>query len=325
MGSSGSVFSQKCVLEVVERSLEHSWTISAPAKINLRLKVLGRRKDSYHLLSMLNTTCSSLADQVHVRLRMGEAVSVVMDAPGLQAVPSEENLVTKAWRRYWEFFEFPTPPCGIDVTITKRIPVGGGLGGGSSDAGAILRLLSAVFGAAIQASLGLDGPQYEQRVVSAALACGADVPYAYVGGVCWVTGIGEVIKPLSVDSIWKGPILVVAPPKPVPTGPFYEFFRAQHPNIESCHDEEMEHFSLRGVSGALPTLIANDFEVDVCRLVPEVGEGLAIARSFFPHTTSLTGSGSCFFSLVPPSDEDRTAACVGALKARGMAVYVAGL
>jgi 4-diphosphocytidyl-2-C-methyl-D-erythritol kinase len=325
MGSSGSVSSHRCINEVVEHSLERSWSIVAPAKINLRLKVLGRREDGYHLLSMLNTTCSSLTDELQVRLKSGGGISVVMDSPQLQAVPSEENLVAKVWRRYWEVFQLPVPPCGIDVKIAKRIPVGGGLGGGSSDAGALLRLLSAVFGPTIQASLNLDTASYAQRVISAALACGADVPYAFVGGVCWVTGIGEVIRPLAVGSIWNGPVLVVSPPKPVPTGPFYQFFRTQHPSMEICRDEPMERCSAQGISDALPALIGNDFEIDVCRLVPEVGEGLAIARSFFPRTSSLTGSGSCFFSLVPPSDEGLIAACIEALKERGMAVYVCHL
>jgi 4-diphosphocytidyl-2-C-methyl-D-erythritol kinase len=310
--------------EVLERSIERSWNLIAPAKINLRLKVLGRRDDGYHLLSMLNATCS-LADRVQVQLRPEPECLVEMDAPELQGVLSEENLATKAWRRYWEVFGFQSPPCGLDVKIAKRIPVGGGLGGGSSDAGAVLRFLSSVFGSVIQSCLDIDSSDYEQRVLSGALACGADVPYAYTGGVCWVTGIGEWIQPLSVASLWRGPVLVVAPPKPVPTAAFYQSFRAHHPKIEPARDEEMERFALGGAVQSLPSLIGNDFEADVCQLVPEVGEGLALARTFFPGTTSLTGSGSCFFSLVPPSEEARIPACVEALKGCGMAVHTTQL
>lgn len=312
------------VREIVERGDLGVRKLNAPAKINLRLKVLGRRADGYHLLSMLNATCS-LADELRVRFRTEPLCSVSIDLPDLKSVRSADNLVFKAFHNYWKAFDCDEPPCGIDVDIIKRIPVGGGLGGGSSDAGALLRLLTELFQEAIQECLGLDRDQYLSRVTAAALACGADVPYAYSGGVCWVTGIGGDVRPIRVNRLWEGSVLVVAPPKPVPTGPFYESYRAHHPDLSDDLDSMMERFSGHPDPTLLPGLLGNDFEADVCRLVPEVGQGLACARSFFPHTTSLTGSGSCFFSLVGSAGGERIAPFIEAMRQQRMTVYVTHL
>lgn len=309
------------VRQIVDRVGQRLWVLGAPAKVNLRLKVLGRRADGYHLLSMLNTTCA-LSDELRVRLRHDSECAVSIDLPELQSVASADNLVTKAFRNYWKVFGCDEPPCGIDVAITKRIPVGGGLGGGSSDAGAILRLLTELFQGAIEGCLGIDRSEYLSRIAAAALACGADVPYAYSGGVCWVTGIGEDVRPISGGPLWGGTVLIVAPPKPVPTALFYDRFRAQHPHLTLGVDAPMERFRAHPDPVLLPDLLENDFEGDVCQLVPEVGEGLIRARCFFPHTTSLTGSGSCFFSLVNVGEEGRIPAFTEALHQVGMAVHV---
>ena len=110
--------------------------MAAPAKVNLRLKVLGRRPDGYHLLSMLNCS-TSLSDTVRISFHRDEVCSVEISPHAAIPANSGENLVSKAWRYFWREFEISEPGFGFRCEIEKRIPIGGGLGGGSSDAGAM--------------------------------------------------------------------------------------------------------------------------------------------------------------------------------------------
>lgn len=278
-----------------------TWTLTAPAKINLRLKVTGRRHDGYHYLSMLNTSCS-LFDELFVSLAQEPGISVSVDLPSLAMMPAEDNLVAKVYRGFWDEFELTSERPGFVVSIAKRIPVGGGLGGGSSDAGAFLRFLVSLFGETIMKTLGISTQVFDTRVLNIALACGADVPYAYRGGISWVTGIGEVVTPLPVSRLWEGPVLISVPSRPVPTAEFYKFFRERHPSIESCSDAVLERYSRKPQEFDLAELLENDFESAASQLVPEVGEGLALAREFFPLTT-MTGSGSAIVSLIERPSE----------------------
>jgi len=297
-----------------------SFELLAPAKVNLRLKVLGRRSDGYHLLSMLNAS-TTLYDNLKVRYTDSAEVRVVVEPPAAVDVSSDNNLVSKAFRAFWDVFGFEQAPIGLEATLVKRIPVGGGLGGGSSDAGALLRSLSEQFGAQLRGSLSLLEREYTDRVGQAALRCGADVPYAYHGGWCWVTGVGERIQPLGGGNLWPGELLLVVPPVPVATGPFYDYFRRHHPVIpERPLDEPMERFCGAPSSEALPELVQNDFERDAVSMVPLIGEGLERARAVFPRGTALTGSGSAFFSLIPLGGEGRAMALTAELEALGMTV-----
>lgn len=296
------------------------WHVSAPAKVNLRLKVLGRRADGYHLLSMLNATCS-LSDDVVISFGLDGETSAEMNPPSITPLPSNKNLAVRAHTEFWGAFGCAEPPINIHVRISKRIPVGGGLGGGSSDAGAVLRVLREVFGASVRAVLGLSEVECEARITKAALVCGADVPFAYQGGVCWVTGVGEQVRPLGDGPLWSGRVLLAVPSVPVPTLPFYEFYRRQHPVIVPTSDLEMERLRGKPSEVLLEELLHNDFERDVAGLVPEVGQGIALARQFFPRTTSLTGSGSCFFSLVRVEEEHRIDSYRRALEEKSIAIH----
>lgn len=298
MGANSSTNSSiESAIRRVARTLSHqSWRVVAPAKINLRLKVTGRRDDGYHYLSMLNTTCS-LVDELSVSCRAESGISVSVDVASLASMPTADNLVFKAYREFWMGFACGEYAPGFDVSIAKRIPVGGGLGGGSSDAGAMLRLLVSLFGETLKEHLGLSDSEFDARVMAAALACGADVPYAYRGGVAWVTGIGEVVTALPVKRLWTGVVLISVPSRPVPTVEFYRSYRERHPSVEASRDRVLEEYNQQVSGVGLRELLENDFEEVACQLVPEVGAALALARGFFPLTT-MTGSGSALVSLV---------------------------
>jgi 4-diphosphocytidyl-2C-methyl-D-erythritol kinase len=160
-----------------------------------------------------------------------------------------------------------------------------------------------------------------------ALRVGADVPYAYQGGVCWVTGIGDEVKLLNSVVSWPGEVLITKPSVSVPTVDFYSFFREQHPTIEGANDKSMERLWRLSQPGsafrleAYLDLIENDFERDVVSFRPEVGEVLKLARYFLPQTTSLTGSGAAIFSLVPASQADLIPKYISSMESVGMTVY----
>ncbi len=300
-----------------------TWRLTAPAKINIRLKVTGRRHDGYHYLSMLNTSCS-LCDDIVVSLREERGISVSVDLPSLASMPAADNLVAKSYSRFWEEFGCSRAGPGFAVSIVKRIPVGGGLGGGSSDAGAFLRFLVSLFGETITRALNITEQEFDARVMTVALACGADVPYAYRGGVAWVTGIGEVVTRLPISRLWEGPVLVSVPSRPVPTAEFYRFFRDRRPEIEARPDVLLERYSRACNELDVGSLIENDFEEVACQLVPEVGEGLALAREFFPMTT-MTGSGSAIVSLVTSGSEALIGEYQRRAAPRGIVLYQVSL
>jgi 4-diphosphocytidyl-2-C-methyl-D-erythritol kinase len=268
----------------------------APAKVNLRLKVLGRRPDGYHLLSMLNCS-TSLSDTVRISFHRDEACSVEMSPQAGMPANLGENLVSKAWRYFWREFGISEPGFGFRCEIEKRIPIGGGLGGGSSDAGAMLRALRNRFGVVLAREFGLSDAELSHRLNAAALACGADVPYAVVGGAAVVTGIGEHVASVSGGPIWGGSVVLMVPPVPVPTLTFYDFFRRTRPSLSACEDRELSRF-VTTREGDLVSLVENDFEGAVCEMVPALGEALQRAREVVPKGTALTGSGSVFFSLL---------------------------
>ncbi len=300
------------------------YILAAPAKVNLRLKVLGRRADGYHLLSMLNAS-TSLADEVRVTL------SPVSDAPFDVSVISEpaaavpgnalDNSVARAWSSFWGEFSEDGAPCGVSVVIIKRIPVGGGLGGGSSDAAAMLRFLAQTCADRLCQLLSITAAEFDKRMMKTALAIGADVPYSYRGGLCWVTGIGEQVTPLPDIAAWPGDVLITVPPVSVPTGDFYRFFRQLHPQLPETSDPVMERISEGGVPISHSELLANDFESDVVVFRPGVAEALRLARKYYPHTTSLTGSGSAIFSLVPEQLVSSVSAFIADMAARGVLVH----
>jgi 4-diphosphocytidyl-2-C-methyl-D-erythritol kinase len=186
--------------------------------------------------------------------------------------------------------------------IKKNIPVGGGLGGGSADAGAVLRHLEGIFSESLSASLACSRPDIHQKVMQAALACGADVPYAVVGGLCWVGGVGEEVVPIRGRIVSPTKALIVIPPKPVPTIAFYNRYRERYPVVATSSDAAGRSFVSTG-EGLVP-LVENDFEATACGMVPEIAEALRLMREVFPVGSALTGSGSVCFSLVPDGMED---------------------
>jgi 4-diphosphocytidyl-2-C-methyl-D-erythritol kinase len=174
-------------------------TVFAPAKVNLCLHVLGRRDDGYHELAMLMQRIA-LFDRLDIELVAGNDVTVV--CPGLELADGEQNIVEKAVRLFLAHVALKQ---GVSVVMEKKIPAAAGLGGGSSDAAAVLQTLNQLLGSGLSRS----------ELMGLGLSLGADVPFFLYGQTAWATGVGECLQP------WPGlpPItmVLVNPGLPVST------------------------------------------------------------------------------------------------------------
>lgn len=274
---------------------------------------------------MLNVS-TTLCDELRITFRSASGISIETQPVDPLLGQPAENSVVRAWGAFWEEFSSNGPPCGASVALTKRIPIGGGLGGGSSDAAAMLRLLVSEFGVQLCEQGGLTPGDFDIRVMRVALRVGADVPYAYRSGVCWVTGIGEWVQTLDWPAQHFGEVLVAMPRVAVPTVDFYRFFRERHPIVPLGEDAAMERVAREGLRrDELFALIENDFERDVVAFRPAVGEVLGLARRYFPRTTSVTGSGAAIFSVVPQEHEASIPAYRACLESNGVTVHRARL
>lgn len=253
--------------------------LPAPAKLNLFLHVVGRRSDGYHLLETVFELVD-LCDRIDLRLRDDGTIRLV-DAPGDWSADSD--LTTRAAR----LLATQTGcPLGVEIALRKRIPVGGGLGGGSSDAATVLLGLNRLW------RLGLR----RERLQAFALQLGADVPAFLFGRRAFARGVGEEL--VALDAI-PSRYVVVAPAVQVPTASI--FGRAEL-------TRDTKPIKLFGLSrGRLVHRGKNDLEPVVLAAWPPVAEALQALRDAADaagaegHLARMTGSGACVFC--PVADE----------------------
>lgn len=244
-------------------------TVPAPAKLNLFLHVIGRRPDGYHLLQTLFRFID-LCDTLHFTLRED---GIVRRVNALEAVTEEQDLCVRAARLLQQ-----ESACklGVDITLEKLIPMGGGLGGGSSDAATTLLALNRLW------NLGLS----RERLMQMGLALGADVPVFVFGENAFAEGVGEQLQAFALPEAWY---VVLFPPVHVPTAQIFT-----HPELT----RDTNSFTIRalptGQSLSAVAWLGNDLQSIVCKLYPEVAKYLAILGKFAPAV--MTGSGACVFA-----------------------------
>jgi len=243
-----------------------SWP--APAKLNLFLHVTGRRPDGYHTLE----TVFQFIDRCD-RLRFEpNAEGEIRLANPLPGVPDEKNLVVRAARLLREATGVRQ---GATIYLEKILPLGGGLGGGSSDAATTLMALNSLWGC------GLD----TDRLAALGLKLGADVPVFIRGTAAWAEGVGEQLTPAEPPESWY---LVLVPRVAVSTAAaFAEYDRESHLTPVSP--------PLR-IRGFHADRTRNDLEPIVRRLYPEVDNALKWLAEF--GEARMTGSGACVFLAV---------------------------
>ena len=246
--------------------------VAAPAKLNLDLRIVGRRADGFH---ELRTVFQSLAlhDVVTLRTRRGPFRVRSRSA----AVPADErNLVWTAAHVLWEALGRDGRPAGVSVTIRKVIPIGGGLGGGSSNAAAALRGLARLW----QAALG------RRRLAAVAARVGSDVPYFLNGGTALGTGRGDEIRPIrELRPLW---VVLAVPRFGVSSVEAYRWFRERG----ECRPGVLQRRWRRHLDS-----LRNDLEPPVVARHPEIAEMVARLRRTGAAHAAMTGSGSTVFGL----------------------------
>lgn len=239
---------------------QRSWP--APAKINLFLHVVGRRADGYHLLQTVFRFLD-YGDSLRFSPRQDGAIVLATPLPG---VPAEADLTVRAAHLLRETAQSRE---GVTISLDKRLPMGGGLGGGSSDAATVLMALNRLWGC------GFSSARLEQL----GLALGADVPVFIHGRSCFAEGVGEKFLDLRLPAAWY---LVTVPRIAVPTAAIF-----------SAADLRRDTLAIDAAAWE-PGQGHNDLEPVACRLYPEVARHLAWLRQ--RGNARMSGSGACCFA-----------------------------
>lgn len=246
----------------------------APAKLNLFLHVVGRRADGYHLLQTAFRLLD-WGDTLDFALRADGSVRRINDVPG---VAEADDLVVRAAR----LLQAHTGcALGADIAVNKVLPMGGGIGGGSSDAATTLIALNRLW------ATGLSRAELQ----ALGLQLGADVPVFIFGRDAFAEGVGEALQPLTLPPAWY---VVVSPGVSVPTA---EIFSAQ--------DLTRDTAPIKMADFAASTT-KNDLQAIACSRYPEVQRAIDWLNAHAP--AMMTGSGACVFAEVPSEAEaDRIA------------------
>ena len=247
----------------------------APAKLNLFLHVTGRRPDGYHLLQSVFILIGR-ADTLHFDLREDGEIVRLTEVPG---VPPEQDLIVRALRLLQKKHveRHGRAPAGIDVRIDKVLPMGGGLGGGSSDAATALMAANALWRTGLST----------EELMALGLPLGADIPFFLYGRDAFVEGIGEIMQPAAVPPAWY---VVIEPGVQAPTGPIFSAGDLTRDTKPVTIADFSRHITERK---GLVQYGRNDLQGVACRLFPPVAEAVEWLAQF--GDARMTGSGACVF------------------------------
>ena len=274
--------------------------LPARAKLNLVLRVVGRRDDGYHLLDTLFHTLDLHDDVTVARGPAGVRVSVTADDDSLSVPADERNLVVRGLRAFVDEVGCGTwHDGGFDVHLHKRIPNGAGLGGGSSDAAAALRLANRLH----------RSPLDDAALARLAVRLGADVPFFLSGGSQWGRGIGDRLSPAT--GIAPQSFVLIVPPYGCATAEVYKI--------------HAERWQDGAPAGSVPPITVpenrdaamgigycNELEEAAERLRPELGRLRRAVVALGFDRVHMSGSGSTLFVALP--DDAAAQACREALE-----------
>jgi len=287
--------------------------IEAPAKINLFLKVTGRRPDGYHFLETIMQKVS-LCDEIELRAC---AAGVQLRCSGNEVPENRENLVYRAAALFLQATQGRRggPESGVDITLTKRIPVAAGLGGGSSDAAATLKGLNKLYECGCSAV----------ELAEIGLQLGADVPFFLADApAALATGIGEILQP--VEPLRGYSVLLVNPGFPVSTRWVYQTFaltkKENTSNLKNSQEGVVEPFTLSGSLQVVPqgAVLFNDLETVTVSRYPEVGRLKKGLLQNGAASALMSGSGPTVFGLF--ADRQSADACYTLFKRRFFHTYL---
>ena len=244
-------------------------TISAPAKLNLFLHITGQRDDGYHLLQTVFQFLD-YADTIQITLRDDGHINRVSDLPG---VPAEDDLVVKAAKILQSHSD---SHLGANISVEKRLPMGGGLGGGSSNAASVLVALNHLWGCGLS----------QQALMDLGVQLGADVPIFIFAQSAWAEGVGERLKAVDLPKKW---FLVLKPQINVSTAKVFT-----NPQLQrDCSTITIRDF--------LTGQTENVCEKPVREMYPEVDQALTDLAQY--GESKLTGTGACVFAAFDDKEQ----------------------
>jgi 4-diphosphocytidyl-2-C-methyl-D-erythritol kinase len=255
----------------------------APAKLNLFLHVTGRRPDGYHLLQSVFQLIDR-SDTLDFDLRGDERIVRVNDVPG---VPEEQDLIVRALRALqieYQRRHGKLPP-GIAVRIDKRLPMGGGLGGGSSDAATALMAANHLWQAGFS----------DAELMAIGLPLGADIPFFLFGETAFAEGVGEALQAVPGPDCWY---VVIEPGVSVPTA---AIFTAPDLTRNTKPIKVADFLGRNFGSKASSEFGKNDLQDVAVRLFPPVAEAVEWLGNH--GAARMTGSGACVFSAFSTEQE----------------------
>tara|TARA_R110000868_G_scaffold380784_1_gene646936 strand:- start:107328 stop:108188 length:861 start_codon:yes stop_codon:yes gene_type:complete len=239
-----------------------SITLPAPAKLNRFLHIIGQRSDGYHLLQTIFQFID-FSDQLTFTLRKDHEITVNTD---VTEIANKNNLVVRAAQLLQQS---DAERMGVDIIIDKKIPIGGGLGGGSSDAATTLLALNKLW----DLNLSID------QLCEIGLQIGADVPVFVRGKTAWADGVGELLTTMELPETW---FTVIVPPVHIATAEIF------------CDNKLTRDTAICTISPSLVETGHNDCERIVRKRYPEVGKALDWLSK---HAQArMTGTGGCIFA-----------------------------
>ena len=252
-----------------------SLSLRSPAKLNLFLHIIGRRADGYHLLQSVFQLID-WCDTIHLKSIAENEVRRINPIPG---VPPEQDLVVRAANLLKEFCKIES---GVEINLHKEIPMGAGMGGGSSDAATALIGLNALW------NLNLS----KETLCTLGLQLGADVPFFIFGQNAFVEGIGEKIQEISLQT---PDFLVIFPNQGISTASIF-----QDPELTRDHAQ----ITIDGFLASPLLYQSNDCQAVAMRICPEVKQALDWITQAVPGSQPrMSGSGSSVFAVLDPKTD----------------------
>ena len=267
---------------------------AAPAKLNLFLHITGRRADGYHLLQSVFQLID-FGDSLDFSLRDDD---LIVRTSALAGVAAESDLVVRALRLLQQAYRqrHGRLPPGVDVHVTKRLPMGGGLGGGSSDAATALMALNHLW----------QGGFSTAELMALGLPLGADIPFFLFGQNAFVEGVGEQMAAVATPECWY---VVIAPGVEVPTA---SIFSAADLTRDAKPVRIADFSRHMNTAASVQGFGKNDMQAVAARLFPPVAEAVEWLSAH--GDARMTGSGACVFCAF--ASEREAAAVLAAVPSR---------
>ncbi|MDC8760248.1 4-(cytidine 5'-diphospho)-2-C-methyl-D-erythritol kinase [Janthinobacterium fluminis] len=261
----------------------------APAKLNLFLHVNGRRADGYHLLQTVFQLIDR-GDVLHFQLRGDTAIRRVSEVAG---VPEEQDLIMRAARLLQAevLRRSGALPPGVDIAIEKVLPMGGGLGGGSSDAATTLMALNRLWRAGLTRA----------ELMALGLPLGADIPFFIFGETAFAEGVGEALQAVAAPDCWY---VVIEPGVAVPTAKIFCAEDLTRDTKLVTIADFSRHLMVENDVGGFGR---NDLQQVASRLFPPVAAAVEWLGRY--GKARMTGSGACVFCAFSSEDDADAVLC----------------